>query len=71
MTIPVNRISWRYLLLGLGFLLTIAVYFRIESAPGLSGSWLFDDYPNIVDNPGVQPPDASLTFEREGIRGRR
>lgn len=23
--------------------------------PGLSGSWLFDDYPNIVDNKGVQP----------------
>jgi hypothetical protein len=28
--------------------------------PGLSGSWLFDDYPNIVDNHGVQPADASL-----------
>ena len=28
--------------------------------PGLSGSWLFDDYPNIVENHGVQPPDASL-----------
>jgi tetratricopeptide (TPR) repeat protein len=35
--------------------LTIAVY-----APGLSGGWLFDDYPNIVDNPGVQPHDADL-----------
>jgi len=29
--------------------------------PGLSGSWLFDDYPNIVDNHGVQPPDASMS----------
>jgi hypothetical protein len=28
--------------------------------PGLSGSWLFDDYPNIVDNPGVQPHEASV-----------
>lgn len=28
--------------------------------PGLSGGWLFDDYPNIVDNRGVQPADASL-----------
>ncbi|WP_426663145.1 tetratricopeptide repeat protein [Rhodanobacter aciditrophus] len=28
--------------------------------PGLSGSWLFDDYPNIVDNPGVQPHAASV-----------
>lgn len=35
--------------------LTIAVY-----APGLTGGWLFDDYPNIVDNPGVQPHDADL-----------
>jgi protein O-mannosyl-transferase len=28
--------------------------------PGLQGSFLFDDYPNIVDNNGVQPVDASL-----------
>ncbi|SFS05835.1 hypothetical protein SAMN05216570_2069 [Dyella sp. OK004] len=28
--------------------------------PGLSGAYLFDDYPNIVDNHGVQPSDASL-----------
>ena len=35
--------------------LTLAVYW-----PGLSGGWLFDDYPNIVDNPGVQPVNASL-----------
>ena len=28
--------------------------------PGLYGGWLFDDYPNIVDNHGVQPPDASV-----------
>lgn len=43
-------------LLFLGFVaITIAVY-----ATGLSGGWLFDDFPNIVDNPGVQPHDASL-----------
>ncbi|UGB47421.1 hypothetical protein LQ772_04505 [Frateuria edaphi] len=35
--------------------LTVVVY-----AEGLRGGWLFDDYPNIVDNPGVQPHDASL-----------
>ena len=29
-------------------------------APGLSGGFLFDDYPNIVDNPGVQPNDVSV-----------
>lgn len=28
--------------------------------PGLKGGWLFDDYPNIVDNRGIQPADASL-----------
>jgi len=28
--------------------------------PGLHGSWLFDDYPNIVENHGVQPSDASF-----------
>jgi len=28
--------------------------------PGLHGGWLFDDYPNIVDNPGVQPSDLSI-----------
>lgn len=28
--------------------------------PGLQGGFLFDDYPNIVDNQGVQPHDASL-----------
>jgi len=40
----------------LGFVALTAVIY----APGLAGSWLFDDYPNIVDNPGVQPRDASL-----------
>ena len=32
----------------------------IVYAPGLSGGFLFDDYPNIVDNHGVQPTEASL-----------
>lgn len=39
----------------LALLATMAIYW-----PGLSGSWLFDDYPNIVDNRGVQPTDASI-----------
>ena len=34
---------------------TVAVY-----APGLSGGFLFDDFPNIVDNHDVQPKTASL-----------
>jgi len=44
-----------WLLLALAFAATAAAYW-----PGLSGSWLFDDYPNIVDNQGVQPAHASL-----------
>ncbi|WP_448098459.1 tetratricopeptide repeat protein [Luteibacter yeojuensis] len=36
-------------------IVTTALY-----APGLTGGFLFDDYPNIVDNPAVQPKDASL-----------
>lgn len=44
--------SW---LLYAGLLLTTAIYW-----PGLYGSWLFDDYPNIVDNHGVQPAQANL-----------
>ncbi|WP_233202262.1 hypothetical protein [Dyella sp. AD56] len=28
--------------------------------PGLQGYWLFDDNPNIVDNPGVQPHEVSV-----------
>ncbi|MBT2143289.1 hypothetical protein KK133_04055 [Rhodanobacter sp. LX-100] len=38
------------------FAITLLVYW-----PGLSGGFLFDDYPNIVDNKGVQPHDASLS----------
>ncbi|MEO5810984.1 MAG: hypothetical protein ABIQ63_02490, partial [Rhodanobacter sp.] len=33
----------------------IAVYW-----PGLYGGWLFDDYPNIVDNQGVHPQAVSV-----------
>jgi hypothetical protein len=36
-------------------LLTTLIYWG-----GLTGSYLFDDYPNIVDNKGVQPADANL-----------
>ena len=44
--------SW---LLLAALLLTLAVYW-----PGLYGGYLFDDYPNIVENHGVQPRDASM-----------
>lgn len=36
-------------------IVTTAIY-----TSGLSGSWLFDDYPNIVNNPGVQIHSASI-----------
>lgn len=37
------------------FAVTAIIYW-----PGLSGGFLFDDFPNIVDNKGVQPSDASV-----------
>lgn len=42
-------------LLFLALAATAVVYW-----PGLSGAFLFDDYPNIVDNHGVQPQQLTL-----------
>lgn len=55
MTDFLRRSPWRLLALLAAFAITLAVYW-----PGLSGGFVFDDYPNIVDNKGVQPNDASL-----------
>lgn len=44
-----------WILMFAGLLLTTAAYL-----PGLSGSWLFDDYPNIVENPAVHPERYDL-----------
>jgi len=44
---------------GMTLVLLLAVTAAIYG-PGLGGSWLFDDYPNIVDNHGVQPSNGSL-----------
>ncbi|RDS84530.1 hypothetical protein DWU98_00715 [Dyella monticola] len=44
-----------YVALFFGLIITALVYW-----PGLHGGWLFDDYPNIVDNPGVQPHHFGL-----------
>lgn len=44
------RLSLSKLILAAALALTTLVYW-----PGLSGTWLFDDYPNIVENTGVQP----------------
>jgi protein O-mannosyl-transferase len=43
------------LILAAAFIITIAVYWA-----GLSGNYVFDDFPNIVDNHGVQPAHANL-----------
>ncbi|MET3652550.1 hypothetical protein [Dyella japonica] len=42
-------------MVALALLVTTIVYW-----PGLYGGWLFDDYPNIVDNKGIQPQSANL-----------
>ena len=47
-----SRLRWS--LLALVLFITVLVYW-----PGLYGGWLFDDYPNIVDNHSVQPSTAS------------
>lgn len=47
---------WCWCVLLLGMLVCGAIY-----SAGLSGSYLFDDYPNIVDNHAVQPTSASLS----------
>lgn len=44
-----------YLAVLAGMTITAAMYW-----PGLHGGWLFDDYPNILENPGVQPSHLSV-----------
>lgn len=48
-----TRSGW--LIMAIALLVTTAVYWH-----GLYGSWLFDDYPNIVDNHDLQITDAHL-----------
>lgn len=50
-----QRRTFGWYLLFAGFAVVALAYW-----PGLSGGFVFDDYPNIVDNKGVQPPDATL-----------
>lgn len=51
-----THLSLHHLVLAMAFIVTIIVYWQ-----GLHGSFLFDDYPNIVDNHGVQPHNANLS----------
>ena len=56
------RSSWSLWVLLAALAITAAVYW-----PGLYGGFLFDDYPNIVDNHGVQPGDTSMPSPRRVI----
>lgn len=43
------------------FILCVALLVTLLAyLPGRDGGYVFDDYPNIVDNPGVKPDDMSL-----------
>src|SRR5690625_661796 len=50
---PRNHNGWW--LFAAAIVVTVAAY-----ASGLSGGWLFDDFPNIVNNPGIQIQHASV-----------
>jgi len=45
---------------GTGALVTALLLVTAIYWPGLGGGWLFDDYPNIVDNHAVQPSEVSV-----------
>jgi len=51
-----TRSSFHAWILLAAIVITAMVYW-----PGLRGGFLFDDYPNIVDNHGVQPANATLS----------
>jgi hypothetical protein len=53
MRLPLTRTYLHLMILVVAFIATAAAYW-----PGLKGDFLFDDYPNIVDNQAVQPHDA-------------
>jgi protein O-mannosyl-transferase len=48
-----NKLAW--LAFALFSLATAVIY-----AQGLNGAFVFDDFPNIVDNQGIKPDDASM-----------
>jgi len=48
--------TWPWLTFIVSAIITVAIYW-----PGLSGAWLFDDYPNIVDNHGLQITDTHIS----------
>lgn len=46
-----------WLLLALAAIVTVAVY-----APGMTGGWVFDDFPNIVDNTAIHITQGQSTL---------
>lgn len=60
--VKMQQRSW--LLSVLLVMFTAAVYW-----PGLSGEWIFDDYPNIVSNPRVQPDTLSWESIKTAAQG--
>jgi len=46
-----------WVLLALAAMATAAVY-----APGMAGGWVFDDFPNIVDNPAIHITEGQSTL---------
>lgn len=52
-----TRRWYPWLLLALAAMATAAVY-----APGLAGGWVFDDFPNIVDNPAIHIVQGQSTL---------
>ncbi|WP_201313622.1 hypothetical protein [Dyella sp. EPa41] len=52
-----TRLWLPWLLLALAALATAAVY-----APGMTGGWVFDDFPNIVDNSGIHITPGQSTL---------
>jgi hypothetical protein len=54
------KVTLRWDKTGRWWLLAALVVTCLAYWPGLTGGFIFDDYPNIVDNHGVQPDDASI-----------
>lgn len=51
------RIGLPWLLLAIAVIVTAAVYW-----PGVTGGWVFDDYPNIVDNAAIHITRGHASF---------
>lgn len=55
-----DRFFSRQRFMAMAAMVVLALAGWVIYAPGLGGGFIFDDYPNIVDNPLVQPAHASM-----------